>query len=212
MVNAENLNLFMMCEQLNCAALSELDPKYHIRNCRQEELDIWAAFPFDDAEAAKVNYAAMLDYYDKVYKARSELFFRSCLFVCDDQDKPLATGFLWPAYGCLTTIHWLKTLKDYEGQGIGRALLSVLLHDAREAAYPIYLHTHPACFRAIKLYSDFGFALLTDEKYGYRYNDLSQGLALLKQYMPEACYNRLQFAKAPPSFMETVKMTVYEQF
>jgi hypothetical protein len=40
-------NIFMICEQLNKDALSELATDYYFRNCRGDELEIWKAFPFD---------------------------------------------------------------------------------------------------------------------------------------------------------------------
>src|SRR5690606_36761185 len=40
-------NIFMMCEQLNENALTELNTDYYFRNCRPNELEIWKAFPFD---------------------------------------------------------------------------------------------------------------------------------------------------------------------
>ena len=46
-------NIFMMCETLNRNALSELSASYSVRNCRPDELGIWKAMPFDDADLAK---------------------------------------------------------------------------------------------------------------------------------------------------------------
>ena len=56
-------------------------------------------------------------------------------------------------------------LNEYEGKGIGRALLSYVMQSLPQNEYPVFLHTHPASFRAIKLYSDMGFKLLTDPCY-----------------------------------------------
>ena len=65
----------------------------------------------------------------------------------------MGTCFLWKAYGKITTLHWLKVLPQLEGLGLGRGLLSQVLAQAGPEDFPIYLHTHPSCFRAVHLLS-----------------------------------------------------------
>ena len=122
-----DLNLFMMCQKLNLHALSEMPAGYHVRNCQEKELDIWKAMPFDTQELANQYYDYMTQYFNSVNATKRELFFQKCLFVCDENDKPVGTCFAWSAYEKITTIHWLKILKDYEGKGLGRALLSIVI-------------------------------------------------------------------------------------
>ncbi len=116
MAGIEDKNLFMMCEALNPAALTQLSPAYYVRTCRTDELDVWKA------------------------------------------------------YGHVSTIHWLKVSKRCEGLGIGRALISIVMNSFEDNDYPIFFHTRPGSLCAIKLYSDFGFVLLTDATLGYRQN------------------------------------------
>ena len=98
------------------------------------------------------------------------------MFICDASDKPVASTFIWRSYGKINTIGWFRVLPEYEEHGLGRALLSEILKDAD---YPVYLHTQPTSARAIKLYSDFGFKLLTDPIIGYRKNELGLGYGCL---------------------------------
>lgn len=207
-----NKNLFMMCKQLNSNACSKLPDKYHIRTCRRDELNIWKAIHFDDPESAKKHEDYMTEFFNKVYKDKKDLFFQKCLFVCDKNDTPIGTCMPWKAYGRISTIHWLKVKKNYEGLGIGRALLSVVMKSFTEDDYPIYLHTQPTSFRAIKLYSDFGFALLTDEKIGDRQNDLEECLPVLKEYMLQKDFKNLQFAEAREDFLKVVKSSKINEF
>ena len=69
-----DLNLFMMCKQLNSNALSELSDVVHIRNCRKNELDIWKDMPFDDPKEAKENREFMTDYFATVYTNKGAVF------------------------------------------------------------------------------------------------------------------------------------------
>ncbi len=207
-----NKNLFMMCRTLNLKALRTLSSEYHVRHCRPEELEIWKAMPFDDTNQAVAYRAFMTEYFRRVYEPEGELFFRKCLFVCDNADNPIGTGFVWKAYGELSTVHWLKVLKSHEGKGIGRALLSTMLSELGGADYPVYLHTQPESYRAIGLYADFGFSLLTDPVVGRRTNDLDECLPSLERSMTDAHFRKLRTARAPESFLKALASEEYSQF
>ena len=45
-----DLNIFMMCDNLNKRALSKLPHGFYIRTCKSEELKIWMEFPFDNLQ------------------------------------------------------------------------------------------------------------------------------------------------------------------
>jgi ribosomal protein S18 acetylase RimI-like enzyme len=220
-------NLFMMCPKVNTASFCELPPGYHIRNCRENELDIWKAMPFDEPEMGKQYYDFMSDYFNNVYLEKKDEFFKKCLFVCDVEDKPVGTCFIWKAYDKINTLHWLKILKDYEGKGLGRALLTGVMKNLQKDDYPIYLHTQPSSYRAIKLYADFGFYLLSnpDERnlrpygarrsvpvIGNRTNDIEECLKILEDYIPEKVYNTLRITTAPLDFLEAVRTSKTDQF
>jgi len=205
-------NLFMMCEHLTKPALSELPAGYLIRACRSDELEIWKAIHFDTPSEAAENHAYMTGFFDRVYAPDGDLFFHRCLFLCDPQDRPVGTCTAWRNFGCATTIHWFKILRDCEGKGLGRALLSEVMRRLSPDDYPVFLHTQPASFRAIKLYSDFGFSLLTDAQVGHRSNDLQTALPHLQKIMPEQFFSQLHYQKAPEWFLkatDTVNQSVF---
>ena len=202
----------MMCRALDASTLSSLPDGYFLRLIEPEELPRWMAFPFDTSEQALQHRAYMEAYYQQAYAAREAEFFSRCTMLCD-AGGPVGTGFIWPAYEPRqTTLHWLKVLRGYEGKGLGRAMLSHLLSGLEASSYPVYLHTQPESFRAIKLYSDFGFALLTDSQVGLRPNDLQQALPLLKQSMTPEAFDSLRFTKAPAAFLEAVASSSVNQF
>lgn len=198
-------NIFMMCEALNPDALAEMPAGFSVRSCRPEELGVWKAMPFDTAEQAAKYDGYMTDFFKAVYGGREAEFFAKTLFVCDARGRPVATCLLWRAYGEFNTIHWFKVLPEYEGRGIGRALLSIIMRDLPEHDYPVYLHTQPGSFRAIKLYSDFGFALLAGKKFGTRKNDLAECLPILEEFMPAKYFRNLRIDNAPKEFEEALR-------
>ncbi len=205
-------NLFMMCERLNQAAMTDMPQQYKIRLCRKNELWLWKSIHFDDANEAKKYSAYMTKYFQDVYQPNEALFWEHCLFACDQNDHPIATCFSWKAYGEITTIHWFKVKKEYEGRGIGRALLSKVMGALEPSDYPVYLHTQPGSYQAIKLYTDFGFSFLTEKQIGPRSNDIALCLPILKRVMPPQDYARLQFAHAPESFLKAVNSSDISQF
>ena len=205
-------NIFMMCETLNLNALTELPGGYSIRNCKPDELDIWKAMPFDSQDLARAYDKYMTDYFNMVYGEKKELFFAKTLFICDRQDRPVATCASWKAYDEFYTIQWFKVIKEFEGRGIGRSLLSIVMRNLSISDYPIYLHTQPSSFRAIKLYSDFGFLLLSGDKFGVRTNDLDECLPILEEFMTTAYFEKLKITHAPKEFEDAVNKHDTNQF
>lgn len=200
------MNLYMMCDRVNPAAFSDLPAGTRLRDLRPDELDIWLEFPFDSKKEAEENRADMEAYYNRVYAPCEAAFYRACKVICDEADAPLATAFLWKSYeGRLHTLHWLKTRKDKEGRGLGKALLTLLLKDLKDSDYPLFLHTHPQCVAAISLYTDFGFDLLRGPAIGGRSNDLEEGLTYLKSEMRQDKFARLRFRDAPELIYEVTK-------
>jgi len=203
--NIGQLNLFMVCETPNAQAFSELPPKYSMRLCRHDELEKWM-----HTALQKEWVSVIAGYYARVYAPRAEEFFSRCTFVCNADNEPVATGFLWQAYnGKVNTLHWVRTMPEYEGCGLGRALLSHLLTDAR---CPVYLHTQPSSACAIKLYSDMGFALVTNPTIGHRKNNLDESLPVLQQVMPAGDYANLRFVEINDTLHQAALTNEFSEF
>lgn len=134
------------------------------------------------------------------------------MFAVDRADKPVGTVFIWKAYSRVNTVHWFKVRPALEGLGIGRALLGHVLAALPADGYPVFLHTHPSSYRAIKLYSDFGFRFVTDPKVGGRDNHLAECLPILKELMPEAAFSSLKTIAAPRFFLDAADSSPVSQF
>jgi GNAT superfamily N-acetyltransferase len=205
-------NLFMICRRLNHAAFSPLPPGFYVRQLHPNELSIWKALPFDDQLTAQTYLSFMDEFIHRTYAADLARFFTNTLVICEQNDQIVATCLLWRAYGLYTTVHWFKVRPAYENRGIGRALLSLVFAPVTDADMPIYLHTQSASFRAIKLYADFGFDLLTDKRIGQRDNHLEQCLPVLQAAMPAAAYEQLRFTTAPAAFIAGMALQHEDQF
>ena len=202
------LNLFMKCSCLREEAFGKLPEGYTVRLCRRDELETWKVLALEEPQY--VDY--LTEYFDAVYADKADEFFERCLFVCDPQGKPVGTCFLWKAYGKIETIHWLHVLPEYEGLGLGRALLTEVLQRAKAEDFPIYLHTHPHCLRAVHLYNEFGFQLVTDPVVGSRSNDWEEAMKYLKLYMPTKYVEKLQFVRADEDFLQAARSSEQSEF
>ena len=199
-----NYNLFMQCETPDKSAFRELPAGFFFKLCQRDELEVWKRVV---AEEQYVGYVT--EYYKKVYEKNADEFFHRCLFVCNADDKPIASTFIWRSYEKINTVGWFRVLPEYEGRGLGRALLSEIF---KGADFPVYLHTQPTSARAIKLYSDFGFKLLTDPIIGYRKNDLTASLPYLQKVLPESEYMKLRFAEADKALIEAAISSEISEF
>ena len=207
-----NPNIFMLCERVNESAYREMPEGYNIRLCQPEELHIWKLMPLDNEQMANQYIGFMDTFFDTVYAPKSDLFFESCLFVVDSNDVPIGTCFSWKAYDAIMTMAWYKVKKEYEGKGIGRALLTTVMRSLTASDYPMLLHTQPSSNRAIKLYTDFGFKLLTDSKVGQRDNHIKECLPLLEATMPKADFENLQFTTAPKPLLDFLSKQDLDEF
>jgi ribosomal protein S18 acetylase RimI-like enzyme len=207
-----NENIFMLCEKANEAAYRKMPKGYSIRLCRPDELNIWKLMPFDDEQTAMQYLWFMDDFFEAVYAPKGSLFFEKCLFVVDRSDTPVGTCFSWKSYDAVTTMGWFKVKKEYEGRGIGRALLTIVMNSLAPSDYPMLLHTQPSSFRAIKLYSDFGFKVLTDARIGQRDNHIKEYLPELRAAMKKNDYNKLRYAQAPKPLLDFLATQTLNEF
>lgn len=81
-----DLDLFMMCLVLDRGVLLLLFDGYYVRSCWLDELMIWKVFLFDELEDVIEYEGFMIDFFNKIYGGKEELFFWDIFFVCDELD------------------------------------------------------------------------------------------------------------------------------
>ena len=201
---ANSNNLFMQCDEPNRIAFRPMPSGFSTRLSRKDELDIWKEMWAQGKYMDFVNF-----YFGEVYAPHGDEFFNHCTFAVDINNEPVATSGIWRSYGKVNTVLGFFVLSEYEGLGIGRGLFSTVL---KNAEYPIFVHTHPIATKAVKLYSDFGFKLITDPVVGYRENNLYESLPYLKDNLPQKDYANLQTTKANPAILEAALLRELAEF
>jgi GNAT superfamily N-acetyltransferase len=85
---------------------------------------------------------------------------RQC-YLLDPRGELIGTGTAWfdGVAGVLWgRVHWMAILPEFQGRGLGKALLTAICRRLRELGHEqAYLHTSAARLPALKLYLSFGF-------------------------------------------------------
>ena len=190
-------NLFMMCESLQREAFAPLPAGYSVRLCREDELETWMAL----TPKARSRSPSCKTITSGSTKTRGSCFLRSASLSATARTPRWAPAFC----GSLRQNHHPPLAEGAApagSLGLGRGLLSQVLAQAGPEDFPIYLHTHPSCFRAVHLYGEFGFRLLRGPAVGGRSNDLEKSLPYLEQAMPREYFQQLAFADAPQALLQ----------
>jgi GNAT superfamily N-acetyltransferase len=172
-----NGDIFMQCDKPYTNAFRPLPKGFSTRLCKRDELTIWKTMW---AQGEYMDFIS--EYYNKVYAPYEDDFYNRCVFVIDENDKPVASSGIWLSYRRINTILGFFVSPEYGGRGIGRGLLSEVMKNAN---YPIYVHTHPIASTAIKLYYDFGFRFVLDPFIGYRKNIFHDSLPYLQTILSD---------------------------
>ena len=210
--NELDIDIFMVCRKIKTMAFKNLSDEYYVRNLQKTELELWKKLPFYEYEYTQKDNENMTKWFKLLYSKNEELFYKKCSVVCNKNGEIIGSCFLWKSYdNQINSVHWLKIVPQYENKGIGRALLTILFKDVVKKDMPIYLHTQVGSFRAIKLYSDFGFKILSDKKIWKINNDINLIKELLKKYIPKEYLKNIKYSKAPKDFLKIINEKEFKE-
>lgn len=130
-----------------------------------------------------------LVYFQKNYLPYKNELERRCLFIEDANGKKVATLTVWWCYTGLRRdpwIHWVAVRPEYQGLGLGKALVSEGMKKLTdiEGDRDAYLHTQTWSYKAINIYRDAGFDITVESGLaGYENKDYDKAMELLKNYL-----------------------------
>ena len=112
---------------------------------------------------------------------------RRCLFIENEKGEKVGTATAWWSYTGTRRdpwIHWVAVIPQYQGKGLGNAVMSRILHlmSEIEGDRDFYLHTQTWSHRAVRIYRKMGFSF-TEEKGlgGYSNENYEKAMALLQE-------------------------------
>ncbi len=130
-----------------------------------------------------------LYYFRESYMTYMDELIKRCLFIEDAEGKKIATLTVWWTFTgtrCDPWIHWVAVRPEYQGLGLGKALVSkgmkhlVELEGDRNA----YLHTQTWSYKAIGIYRKAGFKITRKKGLGgYENDEYEAAMKLLEKYL-----------------------------
>ena len=130
---------------------------YAIRPLRVEEGAVWTDVVLDAEPWLELSKALFTNEFAHALSSVPE----RCFFVVDDTDAPVGTASAWYKndhrgldYGL---IHWVAVRPNYQGKGLGKAVLAYALEKLSLWHERAMLGTQSKRLPAIALYLDFGF-------------------------------------------------------
>lgn len=130
-----------------------------------------------------------LDYFQKNYLPFKGELERRCFFIENESGKKVATLTVWWCYTGVRRdpwIHWVAVNPEYQGLGLGKALVfeGVRRLIAIEGDRYAYLHTQTWSYKAINIYRKAGFNITSEKGLaGYENDEYEKAMALLQNYL-----------------------------
>lgn len=149
--------------------------------------EAWAAIETSVGEFDRE--ADALYYFRESYMTYMDELMKRCLFIENPEGKKVATLTIWWTYTGTRRdpwIHWVAVRPEYQGLGLGKAIISggmkqlVEMEGDRNA----YLHTQTWSYKAIGIYIKAGFEITNKKGLGgYENDEYDEAVALLKNYL-----------------------------
>jgi ribosomal protein S18 acetylase RimI-like enzyme len=188
-------NLLMKCTKINENALTSLPDGYTFKMYRDGDEGLWADIELSIGEFEFMTREQVEDYFIKEYFGRKEKLYERCIFALDLNNIPVGTCMAWHDLKDsqeVASVHWLAVKPSAQSNGIGRALLAETMRIFTvNGENPVYLHTQPWSYKAIKLYMDFGFHALKSESFSDFINEFEVAVRILENYLNQSCFHRL---------------------
>jgi len=132
--------------------------------------------------------AEAIRYFRRTYLPLADELEKRLLFVENEQGEAVGTITCWWDYTGDRrdpSVHWFAVKREYQGRGLGKALVAACLREMvrLEGDRDIYLHTQTWSYRAVRLYSRFGFEIVRGETFGSYANDYDEAMPILREVL-----------------------------
>ena len=173
-------NIIMKCERWESRFSCGLPEGYHFTLYRNGDENEWAKLEYGTGDFESLGAAR--EYFMEKYGREPERIKDCCVFVKTELGETAASCIAWYDNSSLmegspvASLHWLVTAPYHQGKGIGMALTAkVMKIFESRGEYPVYLHTQPWSYKAVRLYLRCGFDF-TEETFGGYVNQNEEAL------------------------------------
>ena len=191
-------SIIMRCDCVKKGAFLETASEVEMVFYKAGMEEVWAQVQKAAGEFADESYEQVISYFMRRYGDNPVELERRCIFLKEKKTGTfIGTCMAWFALKdkkIVPVLHWLAVADDFSGKGYARMLITQVIKLFEEYApdAPIYLHTQPCSYRAIKLYNDFGFNIAKSDTYGTAVNEYEEAMLILQKCMEEEAFMKLQ--------------------
>lgn len=191
-------SIIMRCGHVDHSAFRPLPEQLRIKCYEPADLEQWIDIQASAGAFAGETREQIGAYFSKKFGAYEEELKRRCMFLVEKASGAyIGACMAWS--GCrerrtIPVLHWLAVKDSFAGSGYARLLIGETMRFFEKEApgQPVYLHTQPSAYRAIKLYYDFGFRITERDTYGDATNECAQALEVLKTCMKAECFEKIR--------------------
>ena len=137
-----------------------------------------------------------LGYFEQRYLHDKEELARRMTLAIDADGRAVGSCMAWyndDAQNPCAVFHWLVVDPAYQGRGIARALCTETLNlFAKLNESPVYLHTQPWSYKAVRLYDSVGFKMVKGKTPLRCENQYEQAMATLDMLLTQEECSRLR--------------------
>ncbi len=191
--NIKYKNIIMEYNRKNQNINANLPKGFKLKKYQPGDEKYWAKLEMDIGDFDTIESA--LEYFKSNYMNEPEKIKNNCFFIINDDEIPIASCILWYNFSennPIFTVDWLVVDENYQGNGLGKVILSEVLKLANTLNQntPIFLHTQPWSYKAINLYNKFGFSILKGKTFSNYVNEYDDAVKILKDlYSDKTYYN-----------------------
>ena len=155
----------MRCDRIEKTAYRNLSSDMEIEFFKEGMEVVWADVQKRAGEFKDVSDADIMKYFMERFGVSKSELSKRCIFLKEKTTgQYIGTCIAWfepKGKRTVSVVHWLAVDDAYAGKGHARMLITQVLaiFEKLRETEKIYLHTQPCSYRAIKLYSDFGFCI-----------------------------------------------------
>lgn len=189
----KNIVMKLAEEKISSLASPVLPEGFRFKLYEKGDEKTWAEIEASVSEFDSEQEA--LDYFVKEYAPFYKDLEKRCVFVVNKEGVPIATATASesPCDGA-SVLHWVSVRPEYQGLGIGKAVVGKALQIFLEIGHceDIWLHTQTWSHVAVQLYFKTGFVLVKEGDIEHCGNDYSEAMKILKTILTPEAYKALE--------------------